>query len=291
MATTPTDSISTLTTTELSQLGSAVHTAITEPNAADVRAATIPTTMDEGIFAHANDVVGVYWSSENTTYAGRTTDYCADTQFDTADGQPYDGPPIATYHVAYHNESSLWHKFADADRMLRLKVANPIPADADIIAVAACRDDNHHILKPHAFDYDQVVDFNTGMRHGSSHNQDFDFDTIASPTVLAARPFKPHHSIVQFIDADTGQIHSDFLNGMTDLPPMPPLPPYRRSTTSDAPTTTRQAPEGADAIFWLHGIIKEHAGYVRTPTFKYVNLEESANARDGLCARWVFAYK
>ena len=34
-----------------------------------------------------------------------------------------------------------------------------------------------------------------------------------------------------------------------------------------------------------------YVGHIRTPTFKYVDLEASAEARDGLTAKWVLNYK
>ena len=49
--------------------------------------------------------------------------------------------------------------------------------------------------------------------------------------------------------------------------------------------------ESDDEIFWLAGMLKEHVGHIRTPTFKYVDLVESSEARGGLQARWVFTYK
>jgi hypothetical protein len=102
--------------------------------------------------------------------------------------------------------------------------------------------------------------------------------------------FVPHASIAAFID-DRGQVRSSLLNGDDDLPPMPPLPDLRRSTTSPPPGSLRQALQGPHALFWLQGMLVEHVGHVRTPTFKYVDLEASADARDGLTAKWVFDYK
>ena len=75
------------------------------------------------------------------------------------------------------------------------------------------------------------------------------------------------------------------------LPPLPPLPPHARSTAADPPQTTREALAGPDAIYWLHGMLNEHVGHARTPTFKFVDLHASAAARDGLNARWVYARK
>lgn len=38
-------------------------------------------------------------------------------------------------------------------------------------------------------------------------------------------------------------------------------------------------------------MLVEYVGHIRTPTFKYVDLETSADARDGFTAKWVFNYK
>jgi hypothetical protein len=160
--------------------------------------------------------------------------------------------PFAGYEVLYdEDQSRIWHRVDDASEQVRVLEQH--------VAVAV---DAGNILA-----YNPVLEFNTGL-------------CCADDTVLAARTFQPHASIAKYID-DRGQILRELLLGDTDLP----LPPYARSTTQPPPLNTRQALEGPDALFWLEGMIIEHAGHVKTPTFKFVDLDESAVARDGLNAR------
>jgi hypothetical protein len=296
MATDPADGISQLTTEELRQLGDTIANAAIDnfDKSDDTFLSVQIPTLDHGIFAHVNDRVDIFWSAENKSFPGRITDYCANVNIDAKDGEPYDGPPVAAYHVAYDDTASLWHKIDDASNMVRVLDCHNVATATETVAITKYHDDAWP--KVSALNYDPITEFYTGLFSGYGSS---DCTTVNSgvafaaddPTVLAARPFKPHHSVEQFIDIDTGQISTALLNGDIDLPPMPALPNYKRSTTADAPNTTRQALESEDAIYWLHGMIKEHVGHIRTPTFKYVDLVESTEARDGLQARWVFTHK
>jgi hypothetical protein len=262
MATPPGVPFLPLSKADMQLLGGAILESTTDADKAatdaSVQAVDIPS-MDSRVNAHVGDSVDIYWPAMKQSYSGTITEYDGHGDFK----HQKIGVAIPSYQVHYNDGTLLWHKVSDASTQLRV---------TEMAATALA--DN---LYGNYVAYDPVTDFNTGL-------------CSATETILAARPFIPHASVAKYID-ERGQIHASLLLGDEDLPPMPPLPPYRRSTTQPPPTTTRQALEGPDAIFWLAGMLTEHVGHVQTPTFKFVDLTESTDARDGLNAKWVFAFK
>jgi hypothetical protein len=221
--------------------------------------------MDNGINANIGDTVDILWPAMHQSYSGKITDYSpgGETFDDTGD------EPIPSYQVLYDTGESLWHRLDEATDVVR--VTGHDQPDATAIVVFS--------EKQPSLEYDSAIEFNTGL-----------CGNFCQDIALAARPFLPHISVAKYID-DRGQILHSLLVGDDDLPPMPALPGYSRSNAPTPPTTTRQALEGPDAIHWLHGMINEHVGHLSTPTFKFVDLVSSKDARDGLNAKWVFAFK
>jgi hypothetical protein len=237
---------------------------------ADTDALVQIPTADAGVMAQIGSRVHVFWPAEKCYYTGVVT--ATTTENASAFGLPDDDGEIPAFHVDYDDGDSKWHRISEASETVRV---TETAGDGDPAQSVLCHVERH--VQPE-LQYDPTTEYNTGL------------STTGDDTVLMARAFVPHPSVQQFFD-DRGQIHSGLLNGDTDLPPMPPLPDLRRSSASSPPGTVRQALQSEHAIFWLQGMITEHVGHVQTPTFKYVNFENSSEARDGLNAKWVFDHK
>ena len=189
------------------------------------------------------------------------------------------------YAVAYADDTEEWHAIRGGER-IGARSSNPKTSFFSSFAPSS--------LHNHASAERAGVELHLDRMYRQAHATHDPHDSPRVHRTMRSNVTQPANpAVMQYIDHNTGDIRSDLIEGIEEMPATPELPDLPKSAEPPTPSTISEALASELAVYWLPAILSELGGHLRPtnrpPTYTYTT-DRSAN-RQQLHVKWVFVIK